>query len=668
MSEQNPAVFLSYASQDAEAARRICEALSAAGIEVWFDQSELRGGDAWDQRIRQQIRGCALFIPIVSANTQTRLEGYFRREWRLAVDRTLDMADGKPFLIPVAVDGTPDKNAHVPEAFRAVQWTRLLGGETSPDFVQRVSRLLGRGSQEPVTFPPAMSRAAAALPAKRRVPTSALIIGAALVIAAGYFAFGLFQAAKEESAVIPTPPIAPATATNSAIADKSIAVLPFVDMSEKHDQEYFSDGLAEELLNLLSKVPDLQVIARTSSFSFKGTSDDIPAIAKKLSVAHILEGSVRKSGRRMRITTQLIRVDSGAHVWSETYDRDVEDVFKVQDEIARIVVEKLKGTLMMGTPAVAARTTNPEAHTLYLQAQYFRALDTEEGLDTAIEKYQRAVALDPGYAPAWSGLSAAYARKLANGGKAGDPMIVRAREAAEKAIQLDPRTGEAYATRAFLQMMVDFAWPQAGQTLARGRELDPANVTVLYVSGVQARTVGQESAAVGFFRQALERDPVNLLTRRYFARTLLHANRVAEAEAEIQRLLEMSPAFPAAHYMLGLILLEKREPGPALAAFEAETSRTWRPFGLPLGLHAVGRTRDAEAALAKLDAGAAGSEFQLAEACAFMGKTEEAFKWLDAATANRDPGIIWLRGNPLFRPLGGDPRYAALLRKLNLAN
>jgi len=230
MSDVGRAVFLSYASQDAAAARRICDALRAGGVEVWFDQSELRGGDAWDQRIRQQIRECALFVPIISVNTQWRLEGYFRREWRLGVDRTLDMADGKPFLMPVAIDDTPDKNAHVPEAFRAVQWTRLPAGETSPQFVQRVAKLLSGEALLPMAPDAVTSRPAAITSRKQRASPLVRIVRVALILAAIYFAYGLFRASREDDAAPPVPPASPDTAEKTAqpagTSDESGAVLP----------------------------------------------------------------------------------------------------------------------------------------------------------------------------------------------------------------------------------------------------------------------------------------------------------------------------------------------------------------------------------------------------------------------------------------------------------
>src|SRR6202451_1898306 len=373
MTEPSKAVFLSYASQDAEAARHICDALRSAGVEVWFDQSELRGGDVWDRHIRKHIHDCALFVPIISSTTQARLEGYFRREWKLAVDRTHDMADAKPFLVPVVIDDTNDQEAEVPELFRAVQWTRLPEGKTPPAFVKRVAPLLSPG--KPRASSNARSscalKSAAAAPAKNsargswRYQPAVLLIAAVAILAGGYFAVDKFVLSKRAAEAGPASASAVQSIApiQSMIPEKSIAVLPFVDMSEKKDQEYFSDGLSEELIDHLAHAADLKVISRTSSFKFKGKSEDIATIAQKLRVAHVLEGSVRKAGNTMRVTAQLIRADNGYHLWSRTYDRDIKDIFKVQDEIAAAVVAELKTQLLPATPAAGERpVVNPDAH------------------------------------------------------------------------------------------------------------------------------------------------------------------------------------------------------------------------------------------------------------------------------------------------------------------
>jgi len=265
VSSSPKAVFLSYASQDAEAARRICDALRAMSVEVWFDQSALRGGDAWDASIRHQIKDCALFVPVISANTQAREEGYFRLEWKLAVDRSHLMADGKAFLLPVVIDATIDVNARVPEKFRDVQWSHLPAGELSTAFAEHVHRLLSGGAAPSAVAP------------TRAVPATERAVAAA----------------RQE------PP--------------SIAVLPFVNMSSDKEQEYFSDGLSEELLNQLAQIPQLRVIARTSSFSFKGKEVDVATIAKALS-----QPNRRSDGRsentvttRPQANTTVVRISAG---------------------------------------------------------------------------------------------------------------------------------------------------------------------------------------------------------------------------------------------------------------------------------------------------------------------------------------------------------------------
>ena len=322
-------VFVSYASEDLSAAQRICESLRAAGIEVWFDQSELRGGEVWDRQIRKQIHDCGLFLAIISANTDARSEGYFRREWRLAVERSQDMADDAPFLVPIAIDRTTESGARVPDQFREVQWRRLPEGVTTAAFIERVRRLLApdQPSVNATTVGPPASgarfpRSRARRRTRWRLPVAALLI-AAVVLASAYFI-----AHRLPSRAPAHPPSA--AGVPSTVPEKSVAVLPFVNMSSDKEQEYFSDGLSEELINLLAKIPDLRVSARTSSFYFKGRPTMIAEIAKALGVANVLEGSVRKSGKTLRVTAQLVRADNGSTIWSDTYDRPLNDIFKIQ--------------------------------------------------------------------------------------------------------------------------------------------------------------------------------------------------------------------------------------------------------------------------------------------------------------------------------------------------
>ncbi len=360
------AVFLSYASEDADAATRICEALRAAGVEVWFDRSELRGGDAWDLQIKKQIHDCALFLPVISAHTTARTEGYFRREWNLAKRRLLDMAEDKAFLVPVVVDETRETDARVPEEFLHLQWTRLPGGETPPAFAKRVRQLLGL---DPAPAPAAKAAATGAIEPNTqsagsvRPRSTALVRRIGLPLIAGLLVLGggaywYFKDTSDVPAAKPQPATTPPAAA-AVPNEKSIAVLPFVDMSAEKNQEYMSDGIAEELLNLLAQVPDLKVIARTSSFAFKGQNIDIAEIAKKLNVTHVLEGSVRTSGKQMRITAQLVRAADRTHLWSDRYDRPMDDIFAVQDHIANAVVSELRIELLGAAPK--AKQKDPES-------------------------------------------------------------------------------------------------------------------------------------------------------------------------------------------------------------------------------------------------------------------------------------------------------------------
>ncbi|HVP34509.1 MAG TPA: TIR domain-containing protein [Steroidobacteraceae bacterium] len=661
MSEGSRAVFISYASQDAEAARRMCAALRAAGVEVWLDQSELRGGDAWDQAIRQQIQDCALFIPVISVNTAGRPEGYFRLEWSLADQRSQRIARSKSFIVPVSVDATPLAAADVPESFARVQWTRLPGGETPPAFAQRIAALLGAPAPAAPAPPAAAAAAPAPAPPRRRAWWPALAGVAALLILAAVLAVRPWRMLTER-APAPTQTAAGPTAA----AERSVAVLPFTDMSERHDQEYFSDGLAEELIDVLAKVPQLRVPARTSSFSFKGRAVTVGEIGRALGVSHVLEGSVRKSGDRMRITAQLVRADDGFHLWSQTYDRDVRDVFAVQDDIAHAVADELK-LAMLGVGATAAsRTTNTEAHNLFLQAQYRVARDTMPDLEQAVQLYAEALKLDPDYAAAWAGLAYCHTRRISNGVDTTGAGYQKASAAATRAIELDPQLADGYLALAVAKMQYELDWKGMAAALDKVATLDPANALAEEMRGHVTVAVGRMSEALVHFRRSVDLDPLNLVMRKYLGKALHYARRTADAEAVLRGAIAENERFPALHYELGRTLLLKGDLKGALTAFEAETDPAWKSFGLPLGYFANQRLPEAQAALQALLAHSEGAEFQVAEAYGYFGDSEQAFEWLDRAVTQHDPGIIYLRRDALLARLEGDPRYPALLRRVGM--
>lgn len=536
-----PAVFLSYAREDGAAVQRIADALRAFGVEVWFDQNELRGGDTWDQKIRSQIRTCALFVPVVSAQTEARSEGYFRREWRLAVDRTHDMAANRAFIVPVVIDETRESGAAVPEEFMRYQWTRLAQGVPTAEFIAQIRRLL----EAPAKAPASNVRnapAPAPLASPRRGFGKLLVIGtaAAAVIAAGlYFALRSGSTSREATA---TPPAAAATA--AAASDKSVAVLAFTDLSEKRDSAYFSDGISEELLNVLAKVPGLRVAARTSAFFFKDKNLPIPEIAQKLNVAYVVEGSVQRAGERVKITAQLIKAADGFHLWSDTFTRDFKDVFAVQEEIARLIAGKLQ--LQLGVTAAgptagsrSAPKVNPAAYDAYLRGRAAQTAGYSERtrLDT-MRFYETALRIDPDYALAWARLAEVCARTYSSGFDRGDDLVSKARSAAAAALRLAPDLPEARLAQARILQNFENDSVGAARELDAVERLRPGDVEVPAVRALIGYSTGVSGdALVDLARRAVDADPQNADTLLTAANYLLIIGRFAEAERWCDRAL-----------------------------------------------------------------------------------------------------------------------------------
>ncbi len=679
MAQSSKAVFLSYASQDADAARRICKALRAAGVEVWFDQSELRGGDAWDHHIRRQIADCALFVPLISAHTQARAEGYFRLEWDIADQRSHMIARSKAFIIPVCVDDTPDRGAEVPESFLKVQWTRSPAGVTPTTFVERVARLLSpeathaspeSHSPAAVAAPntgaaprqPALS-SAKSRPTLRAVPMIVAVAG----IGFGYLAVDKFIFSKRSAAGTQTsaPSAQPTAIGRRAIPEKSIAVLPFLDMSEKHDQEYFSDGLAEELLDLLAKIPGLHVIARTSSFSFKGKSDDIPTIAKKLNVANILEGSVRKSGNRLRVTTQLIRTDNGEPLWSETYDREMSDTFKIQDEIAAAVLAALKVRLAGPSDALASIPTSvPAAYDQFLRGkqQFYRA--TDAGFKAALAAFKEATKLDPKFAAAFAFIANSETN-LAEGtdDRAG---YERARIAAEKALELDAELVDGYRARSdYRSDMLDFAGAQAD--VERALTLAPNDSRSLSQYGVTLESLGHVQQAIHAEQQSLALDSLNPFVWNRLGSSLTNQGDYSAARRALERAQALAPdsELPRTN-LLTLDVLDGRAEA-ARAGFTQISDEITRVWGIAVSEHSLGHAAESERALQELIVHhAQDSAYQIATVYAWCGEKDKAMEWLDRAYRQRDSGLGAVKVDPFLASARGDPRFKAILRKMKL--
>jgi TolB-like protein/Flp pilus assembly protein TadD len=509
MSDPAKAVFLSYAREDTDAARRIAEALRGFGVEVWFDMNELRGGDQWDAKIRTQIKSCALFIPIISSTTQSRDEGYFRLEWKLADDRSHLMAPGKAFIVPVVVDDTLDAGAAVPDSFGRAQWTRLAGGAPTPAFVEQVKRLLDAPgkSLEAGRPRPAQRDEGVASPRKAAVSSWMWAVATAVIVAV---CVGVVLLRQPEPAAPPPAVAAAKPAAPSEISAQSVAVLAFANLSDDKGSEYFSDGISEELLNVLAKVPGLKVSARTSAFYFKGRNTPIPEIAKQLGVAYVVEGSVQRAGDRVKITAQLIKAADGFHLWSEAYTRDMKDIFAVQDEIAAKIATSLTDKLGMTLPA-SAKTT-PEAYTLYLQARATLAKRGVPNLREAVGIFDKVISLDPDYLPARSGLAItlalipAWSRSLALGESL--EMITRAKREAQVVIERQPGNAEAWSALGLIYTSYDWRWQEAGEAIARSLALAPNDAEVVNFAGDHYRFVLADPQVVETEKRAIELNPL----------------------------------------------------------------------------------------------------------------------------------------------------------------
>ena len=663
---QAGAVFLSYASQDTAAAQRICEALRAAEIEVWFDQSELRGGDVWDQKIRRQIHDCSLFVPLISANTASRPEGYFRLEWDLADQRTHMMARDRAFIVPVCLDATPGAGTDVPESFHRVQWTHLPAGETPPAFVERVRRLL---SPDPgTTVSAATYPVAAALPnaspAQTRTRRSLWIVrglaALAILVGGSWFALQHTGLRRHVDAGVDGQ-------SQPVVAEKSIAVLPFVDLSEKHDQEYFADGMAEEILDLLAKIPNLRVIGRTSSFQFKGKTGDLRTMAAALAVRYVVEGSVRRSGDHIRVTAQLVDAHSGTHRWSETYDRAFDDVLAVQSEIASTVARELQVATAATDLTSTARLHSAEAYTLYLRGR--SALDRGDRvrLAQAQRYFEEASALDPSWSRPAEALAWAHVMQVEFQFVPSSEGWQEARHAAETALRIDPSSASAHAILGQLAALQEFQWARAEREFATALRIDPNNIAGLILSANTSMAQGRLRQAIQRDDAALTLDPLNPEALESRALWSYFLGDLDGAARDIRSCLAVSPTYTYAHFALGQILLAAGDKESALRETLKEVPDGGRDLGLAAIYFVLGNKLESDAAMERQQRQYADLwPYSVAQAHASRNEKEQALKWLDRAYDARDSDLQFVRNDPLLESIRQDPRYKAFLRKMNL--
>jgi TolB-like protein/predicted Zn-dependent protease len=549
------AVFLSYTSQDAAAAARLCEGLRGAGIEVWLDQSELRGGDAWDVSIRGQIKGCALFVPLISANTQARDEGYFRLEWRLGVERSQLMADDHAFLLPVVVDDTPEAAARVPAAFRERQWTRLKGGEATPEFVARVQRLLAGETAAPgaeLASSPSAKHYRHSKPSKRekrRSPARTLIILASIAAAA---LVAIFGDRDDERPPAETKPAQAAAEAAPEASRKAIAVLPFENLSGRAEDAYLADGLQEEVMNALARLRDLTVISRTSVLEFKGSPQNVREIGQRLNVGSVLEGSIRREGKKLRLTVQLIDARDDRHLLAANYDRDIGRLLDLQSAVARQVAIALDATLSNYERGEFERvgTNSGDAYDLYLQAvAAYRDTRMQDGARLAKTQklLERAVSLDPDYSDAMAFLAQVHVWRYFFISPTAE-YATEAKRAFERALAIDRALPEAILARGLYAMYVSKELERAIADLTAVLAVRPNLASAHSALAFALRRHGDFDAALQHFTRAWDLDPLNDLYSGGPIVTYLGLHRYAEAIAQTQLYVKRFPTDAEAYF------------------------------------------------------------------------------------------------------------------------
>jgi TolB-like protein len=636
-------VFVSYASQDAAVANSIVENLEQHGLKCWIAPRDVKPGSQYADAIVRAINEAKAVVLVLSGSAVD--SAHVAREVERAASKR------KP-IIPFRLDAAA-LNPEFEYFLSNSQWIDVpkLG---MPAALVKLAEAVGHVSVAPSQAPTSSHSVTRKRTAKQIIATVAVIVALGAAVGLGFY----FWSSSHKAA----PP-----ASVAVISDKSIAVLPFTDMSEKKDQEYFADGMAEEIIDLLVKIPGLKVISRTSSFQFKGKTQDLRSIGAQLGVAYVLEGSVRKSGDRLRVTAQLINSRDGTQLWSQTYDRDLSDVLKMQDEIAIALVRALQ--IEVGADEIGSRPAlrNTEAYTLYLRGEHAADSFDQQGLEQAAGYFQRAIELDPSFAAAENELAHAYMALGVYGFMPTALACEKARLADEAAVKLDSNLAIAHAALGELHRACDWDWGAADRDLKQALALAPNDGNVLFLGAIQSLNAGRLDEALQRMSAASAKSPLS--PDPYYALNIiqLRRGRLVEAEAAGRRALELRPTYAGGHYFIAIALLLRGQLQAALMEAMKETQEVTRLGGTAMAYFAMGAKADSDAALAQMIKSQADNHpYFIGQVYAFRGEPDEALQWLERAYEQKDSGGLPMsKGDPLFKKIEGDPRYKSFLKKMN---
>ena len=676
-------IFLSYARDDAAAARRIAEALRSAGLVVWFDENELTGGDAWDQKIRTQIAECALFVPLISAKTQARLEGYFRLEWRLAEQRSHLMAKGKRFLVPVCIDDTREKGAQVPDAFMDVQWTRLplrqaqgeSGGVATTQFVELVKRLM-IGEVARVSRPVSVDDTGQETRATRTGVPAAAWIGAVVVVAIGVAA-AFFAMRKPESTAPQAsnagagtrPPTTEVVAAPKP-AEKSVAVLAFENVGGDKENEIFSDGVPDEILTQLGKVAGLRLTGRNSSFALRGRPE--AEVAQKLNVSHVVSGSVQRVGSQVKITARLVNAADGTQLWQDRFTEEMKDIFAVQEKIAGLIAQNL--SLKLSGASRVAKSVDPEAQRLVLEGRYHWNLRNDEGFTRAEAAFTKAITMAPDLAVAHSGLAGVWAIRgnyhQMDGMTDGREEIGRARSAAERAVQFDPNLAEAHAVLAFC-LLVDGKLEESERSFQRALALNPSSTVTLSWHALVLRLMGRVDLAIAEYQRVAIMDPLWFINLLLLGSNLSDVGQWDEALSVLDRAMALrnDPFMPAVGLRArALFVLGRKSDAVEMARLvrrRFDVFPRWQADAQAVFvLRQAGLEKEAAEHAAEVFARAPADSYMRGFVHGALGQFERALPYLERTSSTTGRSFVYL--DQMWDPWRDDARFLQVIAKIGV--
>jgi TolB-like protein/Tfp pilus assembly protein PilF len=650
-------LFVSHASLDAEAAQKVCLALEAAGFPCWMAPRDVKPGAQYADAIVRAINEARAVILVLSRSAVASSH----------VGREVERAASKhKQIIAFRLDTAP-LNPALEYFLGESQWIDVsaLGMRTA---LAKLVAAIGQESATSAQVQPVGKRPVGATGiGKLPIVTAAAVIGVGILVASGLHIWRSSHGAMQAPAIAASNG-PKADTTPGAISDKSIAVMPFADMSENRDQEYFADGMAEEILDLLAKIPGLSVIGRTSSFQFKGKSEDLRTIGARLGAAFVVEGSVRRAGARMRVTAQLIDARSGAHRWSESYDRDFGDILTLQDEIAAGIARALQLSIDADESPPQRQLPNAQAYALYLRGLLAQDQQSFEKLYEAVRDFEQALALNPAFLRAAEALARAHVDQGFDEAVLSRDAWQSAREAAQRALRIDSKSATAHAVLGLVHAEDEFDWNAAETEFNRALALNPRDSAALSYAAIIAGARGLKPESQRLFSASLAVDPLNPYTQQHFGQMLLAAGDFAGAEVALRKSVAINASFDGNHYQLSKIDLAHGEIQAAFKEIQQEVTSDARNAGLAMIYHALRRKGDSDATLSSLIRESGDTwPYSVATVYAYRGERNEAFTWLEKGLASRDSDQLeGIRGDPEFAALREDARYKALLRKMNL--